>query len=157
MQTHPRGAMNENTCSLEAIDGSKISRSKSVFSYNSRYELHLTCVPSSTDKYGCAVFGTLHFCCRCISAACEDHVRVYSVGTGELLHTLRRHEAQVTGICMHPKNPQQVCCVSVLARVCVRACACVCVRVCVCVCTYVCVRTPMHAHVCAFVPHVGIV
>ena len=95
-------------------------------------------------------------------------MRVYSVGTGELLHTLRRHEAQITGICMHPKNPQQVCFVSVLntcVRTCVRVCVCarvcacasVCVRVRVSVCVrvcarvFVCVRARAHACTCMYV------
>lgn len=111
--------------------------------------VHLTCAALSCVPSFSAHYSNFTVCCRYLSAACNDHVRVYSVKTGLLVHTLRRHEADVSGIRMHPRNPQQVCCVvcmCVYLCVClfvhVRACVCVltwallCMFVCVCECTF---------------------
>lgn len=120
--------MNESACTAETIDGSSIAHGKSVFSYNSRYERTPHMRRVSCAPFFSAYYSNFTVCCRYLSAPCNDHVRVYSVKTGLLVHTLRRHEAVVTGIRMHPRNPQQVCCVVCMCVVCMF----------VCVCLYVC-------------------
>ncbi len=45
---------------------------------------------------------------RALIASCGSVLKVVSVETGEVLHTLVGHTDEVTGVCMNPKNQLQV-------------------------------------------------
>nr|WNS50043.1 WD repeat-containing protein 75-like protein [Halisarca dujardinii] len=72
--------MEQSVCKVQPVDCYSITDEKVVFSEDSKF----------------------------VCLSCGESIRVYSVKTGQLVHTLAKHKSCVSGLALNPKNPYQL-------------------------------------------------